>query len=462
MVDALAPAVRAYQHALAAGAGIAEAAQAAAAAAEKGAEATIPLQALKGRASYLGARSVGHQDPGATSTALLLHAPAPRPWAGPGHDHHVPRGPLLPRGGPRPGVAAAGCGARTSGSRFHPRRRTRSGAPSRRPRPGSTTSQPRSARDGAVEYADILEAEALIARDPAFADEVVALLDEPSTDATSAVTQVAERHAAVMAGLASADLRERAADIRQVGRMVSDRLGGRVPPAPPAGPFVLLAHEVTAPDLLEYAEQVTGAVSVLGGAGSHASIVARSLGVPLVVGVDPAALDAATGITRRRRRRPRCRRRRPGRRHGGAAAHPHESAVGSRAGRISSPAGPHHRRRGHHAAGQRRLQHRGPPGARGRRRRRRAAADRAAVPGGDRLADPRAARGRPAPGARGAARPTGHRAAARLHPRQGPAVPARPAPGGTSSLALLLEHPEALDAQLRRDPGDRPRARTCG
>ena len=153
--------------------------------------------------------------------------------------------------------------------------------------------------DGAVEYADILEAEALIARDPAFADEVVALLDDPGTDATSAVMQVAERHAAVMAGLASADLRERAADIRQVGRMVSDRLGGRVPPAPPAGPFVLLAHEVTAPDLLEYAEQVTGAVSVLGGAGSHASIVARSLGVPLVVGVDPAALDAPAGVTSR-------------------------------------------------------------------------------------------------------------------------------------------------------------------
>jgi dihydroxyacetone kinase-like protein len=74
MVDALAPAVRAYQHALASGGGMADAAQAAAAAAEKGAEATIPLQALKGRASYLGARSVGHQDPGATSTALLLHA----------------------------------------------------------------------------------------------------------------------------------------------------------------------------------------------------------------------------------------------------------------------------------------------------------------------------------------------------------------------------------------------------
>jgi dihydroxyacetone kinase-like protein len=72
MVDALAPAVRAYQQALTVGASIGEAARAAAAAAEKGAEATIPLQALKGRASYLGPRSVGHQDPGATSTTILL------------------------------------------------------------------------------------------------------------------------------------------------------------------------------------------------------------------------------------------------------------------------------------------------------------------------------------------------------------------------------------------------------
>jgi dihydroxyacetone kinase-like protein len=43
-------------------------------AAEQGAEATIPLQARKGRASYLGERSIGHQDPGATSTALIMRA----------------------------------------------------------------------------------------------------------------------------------------------------------------------------------------------------------------------------------------------------------------------------------------------------------------------------------------------------------------------------------------------------
>jgi dihydroxyacetone kinase-like protein len=43
-------------------------------AAEAGAEATIPMLATKGRASYLGERSIGHRDPGATSAALLLRA----------------------------------------------------------------------------------------------------------------------------------------------------------------------------------------------------------------------------------------------------------------------------------------------------------------------------------------------------------------------------------------------------
>jgi dihydroxyacetone kinase-like protein len=51
-----------------------EATALAAEAAEAGARATIPLEARKGRASYLGPRSVGHQDPGATSTALLFRA----------------------------------------------------------------------------------------------------------------------------------------------------------------------------------------------------------------------------------------------------------------------------------------------------------------------------------------------------------------------------------------------------
>src|SRR5947199_3795447 len=74
MVDALAPAVRALRSKLDAGADLAAAVSAARIAGEEGMRATTPLQASKGRASYLGERSIGHQDPGATSSALIIAA----------------------------------------------------------------------------------------------------------------------------------------------------------------------------------------------------------------------------------------------------------------------------------------------------------------------------------------------------------------------------------------------------
>jgi dihydroxyacetone kinase-like protein len=76
MVDALRPAAAAMQTACEAGAGINEILHQGAAAAQAGMTRTIELQARKGRASYLGARSVGHQDPGATSSFLLVKAAA--------------------------------------------------------------------------------------------------------------------------------------------------------------------------------------------------------------------------------------------------------------------------------------------------------------------------------------------------------------------------------------------------
>jgi dihydroxyacetone kinase-like protein len=76
MLDALAPASDALEAELAGGADLRSALGAAAAAAAAGRDATVPLQARKGRASYLGERSVGHQDPGATSAVLLLTAAA--------------------------------------------------------------------------------------------------------------------------------------------------------------------------------------------------------------------------------------------------------------------------------------------------------------------------------------------------------------------------------------------------
>lgn len=74
MVDALAPAVDAFKASINAGQPVADALEVAAAAGEQGMLATIPLVATKGRASYLGERSAGHQDPGATSVTLFLRA----------------------------------------------------------------------------------------------------------------------------------------------------------------------------------------------------------------------------------------------------------------------------------------------------------------------------------------------------------------------------------------------------
>jgi dihydroxyacetone kinase-like protein len=74
MVDAWDPAVRAFQTVIETGGDLAEATSAAAQAAERGLRATSALQARKGRASYIGARTIGHEDPGAASSALILRA----------------------------------------------------------------------------------------------------------------------------------------------------------------------------------------------------------------------------------------------------------------------------------------------------------------------------------------------------------------------------------------------------
>jgi dihydroxyacetone kinase-like protein len=76
MLDALLPACDALEAAVAGGADLAEGLRAAVEAARTGRDATVPMVARKGRASYLGERSAGHLDPGATSSVLLLEAAA--------------------------------------------------------------------------------------------------------------------------------------------------------------------------------------------------------------------------------------------------------------------------------------------------------------------------------------------------------------------------------------------------
>jgi dihydroxyacetone kinase-like protein len=76
MVDALTPAIAVLKQSISEGRPIHQALERSAEAARKGMEDTIPLVARKGRASYLGERSAGHQDPGATSSFLILQAAA--------------------------------------------------------------------------------------------------------------------------------------------------------------------------------------------------------------------------------------------------------------------------------------------------------------------------------------------------------------------------------------------------
>ena len=191
---------------------------------------------------------------------------------------------------------------------------------------------------GRTSEAEIIAIGALIAGDPALSAPAVSAV-QGGADAVTAVREAAERQAELMEKLDNPALAARAGDIRQVGVAVIDRLragGGASAGAADAsgtgadagpeltrarGPdaglarrrrlartrgrtgsragvrdFILVRHEVTPSDLIELAEAgLVGAVSVAGGASSHAAIVARGLGVPMITGASPDVLSLAAG-----------------------------------------------------------------------------------------------------------------------------------------------------------------------
>lgn len=148
---------------------------------------------------------------------------------------------------------------------------------------------------GEPEQAEITQVGALIARD---ADLRGASVDRAvgGTPVDLAVREAVDQYADLIAGLGDTTLAERAADVRQVGKRVLARLGPSVDEPGPPGPLVLIAEEVGAVDLLEPERPVAAALSVAGGPNSHAAIVARSLSIPLLTGIDPALLDLDDGV----------------------------------------------------------------------------------------------------------------------------------------------------------------------
>src|SRR5580693_7991851 len=164
--------------------------------------------------------------------------------------------------------------------------------------------------------ADIVTIGALMAADPALSGPAAGTLGaataadqaehgtvrpdrrrHPLATAAAAVTAAAEAQAVILEALPDPDLAQRASDVRQVAAAVIARLGGGATPAPPESAFILVRAEVDPADLIRLADagHLAGAVSAGGGATSHAAIIARGLGLPMLAGADPAVVTAPAG-----------------------------------------------------------------------------------------------------------------------------------------------------------------------
>ena len=136
---------------------------------------------------------------------------------------------------------------------------------------------------------------ALIAADSALVGPAIDAM-RAGADGVAAVMAAADTQAAVLAALPDPDLAQRAGDVRQVAAAVVDHLRGNTAPPPPEGTFILVRREVDPADLIQLADSgLAGAMSVAGGASSHAAIIARGLGLPMLAGADPRVLAAAAG-----------------------------------------------------------------------------------------------------------------------------------------------------------------------
>lgn len=151
---------------------------------------------------------------------------------------------------------------------------------------------------GLLDEAEIIEANRLMAEDPALAAEVAELALEVS--GAAAVTRAAEHHAALLADLEDPLLSARAADVRELGRRAARLLAGAPPLLAPARPAILVARDLGPAEVSELqlsGGTVCGIALAEGSATSHAAIMARALGLPLVVGLGEAVLEAEDGET---------------------------------------------------------------------------------------------------------------------------------------------------------------------
>lgn len=151
------------------------------------------------------------------------------------------------------------------------------------------------AADGG-DMAEILSMHEEILRDPELREAAVEAINEGAS-AEAGWWSAIDASARAQAALADRILAERAADLRDVGRRVLGRLCGVSMPEPPEHPYILIAEDIGPADVAQLdTERVRGLLTARGGATSHSAILARSLGIPAVVGAGESVLSLADGI----------------------------------------------------------------------------------------------------------------------------------------------------------------------
>ena len=149
---------------------------------------------------------------------------------------------------------------------------------------------------GRETQAEIIEANQLMAEDPTLAADVAELAGGRS--ASAALRIATNRRADALAALDDPLLAARAADVRELGRRAVRALGGAGAPDPPPRPSIVVASDLGPAELVDLRLEegfVLGIALAEGSATSHAAIIARSLGVPMVADVGNELLDVATG-----------------------------------------------------------------------------------------------------------------------------------------------------------------------
>jgi phosphoenolpyruvate-protein phosphotransferase len=154
------------------------------------------------------------------------------------------------------------------------------------------------ARAGA-DTAAIFEAQALFVQDPVLVDQALAAIADDGLGAADAIGLAAATQADVLATLEDDYFRARAADVRDVGKRVAAILEGRPRPVlhtPTGEPAVVAADDLDASIVAELRPELVAGVALAGGAPTgHAAIVARALGIPLVLGLGGALLAIPEG-----------------------------------------------------------------------------------------------------------------------------------------------------------------------